>query len=614
LIDPVEPAKGYRLPIETTGASASVRREGDDLGVLLDFLLRERHFDFGGYKRTSLARRIERRVHAVKVSSFSNYVDYLKAHPGEFRRLFNAILISSTGFFRDAPAWDILLRTVVPERLAAKAPGDPIRVWSAGCATGEEAYTWAMVLAEVLGREQFRRRVRIYGTDIDQEALTHARVASYDARRMLDVPPDYVTKYFHPRGSQFVFDPQLRSAVVLGPHDLLRDAPMSRMDFVSCRNTLMYFNSEKQAKVLLDLHFALSEGGVLFTGKAEVVLAHAAQFESIDVKRRLSRKVSTQGHADPDPKSPGESTLVPEASVSIASVASVAFASRGHVRALHASAFDSAPLPMVVVDGAGLLIMANERAQAMFGIGPSVIGRPLRELELAGDPTALHALVNQSYTEHRSITIKDRRRTAPIGTFFDVHVLPLGDSGGSPLGVAIGFVDVTSHHSSEKELREARGNLERARDELLSTREELERTNADLRSMAQELAAASEEVSRRTDGAPASTPNGPRSGIVLVDQGRMVRVWNRRVDVFRGPPSDRAIAEVLSGLDLGLPIEVLTPIVRVSLDGQTDSAEIVLAPTERRGRIRCAVVTAPGDGPSQGHVVLVSIEEEPGGR
>src|SRR3954464_15169675 len=164
--------------------------------ALLDFLKRSRGFDFGGYKRTSLERRFKRRMDSIRCRSYGDYLDYLEVHPEEFEQLFNTLLINVTSFFRDEAAWSVLKDAVLPDVLARRGDNDPIRIWSAGCASGQEAYSVAMTFAEVLGPEQYRDRVKIYGTDIDEEALSYARAAVYTAKELESVPDDLREKYF----------------------------------------------------------------------------------------------------------------------------------------------------------------------------------------------------------------------------------------------------------------------------------------------------------------------------------------------------------------------------------------------------------------------------------
>jgi two-component system, chemotaxis family, CheB/CheR fusion protein len=222
--------------------------------ALLTYLKESRGFDFTGYKRSSLMRRVNRRMNQVDITDYQDYLDYLEVHPDEFTALFNTILINVTGFFRDADAWDYL-RSEVLEPMVAGKPGDaPIRVWSAGCASGEEAYTLAMSLAETLGADAFRDRVKIYATDVDEEQLNEARQAIYGERAMEAVPPELAERYFEPNGNRFVFRKDLRRSVIFGRNDLVQDAPISRIDLIVCRNTLMYFNAETQAKILGRFH------------------------------------------------------------------------------------------------------------------------------------------------------------------------------------------------------------------------------------------------------------------------------------------------------------------------------------------------------------------------
>src|SRR5471032_3204409 len=173
-----------------------VRVEDVRLDELLGYLRRSRGFDFSAYKRPSLTRRIEKRMETVSVTSFADYIAYLEARPGEFAHLFNTILINVTSFFRDEDAWAFLRDTAVPAMLERASASEPLRLWSAGCASGQEAYSMAMLLAEQLGVEAFSQRVKIYATDMDDEALTEARRAVYGARQMESVPPGLAEKYF----------------------------------------------------------------------------------------------------------------------------------------------------------------------------------------------------------------------------------------------------------------------------------------------------------------------------------------------------------------------------------------------------------------------------------
>jgi len=260
--------------------------------ALLDYLKRSRGFDFTGYKRSSLMRRVLKRMQMVAIEDYGDYVDYLEVHPEEFAQLFNTILINVTAFFRDEPAWDYLTQDIIPKILAEKTDNDPVRVWSAGCASGEEAYTVAMLLAEALGSAAFRQRVKIYATDVDEEALVQARQAGYTDKDLQPIPSELREKYFELAGNRYIFRADLRRSIIFGRHDLVQDAPISRLDLLVCRNVLMYFNAETQARILARLHFALNDIGYLFLGKAEMLLTHANLFNPADLKHRIFTKTS----------------------------------------------------------------------------------------------------------------------------------------------------------------------------------------------------------------------------------------------------------------------------------------------------------------------------------
>ena len=244
-------------------AAEDTDQEFDELLLMLK---ETRGFDFTGYKRSTLMRRVHRRMDARSLGSLSEYRDYLELEPEEFARLFDSLLINVTGFFRDPPAWDALRDLVLPELLSAKSARRPLRAWSAGCATGEEAYTLAIVLAETMGVEEFVSRVKIYATDLDEDALTEARAGVYSERQVSEVDEELRRKYFETVGTKYAFRRDLRRQIIFGRNDLTRDAPISRVDLLVARNTLMYFNAETQSNIIRKIHFALSDPRFLFHG------------------------------------------------------------------------------------------------------------------------------------------------------------------------------------------------------------------------------------------------------------------------------------------------------------------------------------------------------------
>jgi two-component system, chemotaxis family, CheB/CheR fusion protein len=270
-------------------------RSDDDLDALLGYLKATRGFDFSGYKRSSLERRIRKRMSDVEVSDYRDYLDFLEVNPTEFTDLFNTILINVTAFFRDRPAWDYVAEQVVPRLLEAIPAPEPIRVWSAGCASGEEPYTAAMVLSEALGEDEFKSRVKIYATDVDEDALNSARQATYSNDDLKPLPPELVERYFESGPTGQTFRADLRRQVIFGRNDLVQDAPISRIDLLLSRNTLMYFTAEMQAHILSHFNFALNDTGFMFLGRSEMLIDHTDLFSPHNLKWRVFKKVA-QAH------------------------------------------------------------------------------------------------------------------------------------------------------------------------------------------------------------------------------------------------------------------------------------------------------------------------------
>lgn len=252
-----------------TSKDDQVLIEAGELEKILEYLKQARQTDLTGYKRSSLARRIPLRMQQISIKSYRDYRNYLAQHPDEVNQLLNTIFINFTRFFRDQPLWDYLQDQLIPQIIASKSPDAPIRMWSAGCATGEETYSLAILLAEALGPEQFRQRVRLYGTDVDQEALREARQGFYPRRVAEAIPASLQQKYFEQTEFSYLWRSELRSPIRFCYHNLMQMPPLPRIDLLLCRNTLMYFNPDIQLRVLVRFHFSLNDNGFLALGPVE---------------------------------------------------------------------------------------------------------------------------------------------------------------------------------------------------------------------------------------------------------------------------------------------------------------------------------------------------------
>jgi two-component system, chemotaxis family, CheB/CheR fusion protein len=623
---------GDGVPDDATLAAPSPESDPQWPG-LLEYLLTSRGFDFHGYKAASLARRIRKRMESVGVESFAAYQEYLEAHPNEFATLFNTILINVTSFFRDPATWEVVRAVAIPEILAAKAPGEPLRAWSVGCATGEEAYTIAMLLGEELGLDEFRDRVKIYATDVDEDALNTARHAAYSDRQVEGVPPELLTKYFEKVDGLNLFRKDLRRQVIFGRHDLINDAPISRIDLLTCRNTLMYLNGETQARVLSRLHFALNEGGFLLLGRAETLMAHGHSFVSVDLKRRLSRKGARRSLPDPG---------FPERERRAGALENL----DGH---LHMAALEASPVAQLVVDAAGQVVMANDRARDLFALRHSDVGRPLRDLPLSYRPLELRSLIERAEAERRNVGIKEIEWRTPTGDlrWLDLQIAPLTDGPGGVLGTVLTFSDSTAYRRLQRELEQSHQELETAYEELQSTNEELETTNEELQSTVEELETTNEELQStneeletmneelqstneelqtmndelRQRGEDLDTSNAflqavlasLEGGVAVVDPELKVLAWNPQAEELWGLREDEVEGKHLLNLDIGLPLERIRPLLRSCLSGEPGNQ--VLDAVNRRGKtIRCQVTCTPlrkGDTGVRGAILL--MEDSPDG-
>jgi two-component system, chemotaxis family, CheB/CheR fusion protein len=588
-----------------------------DFEALLDYVKRNRGFDFTGYKRPSLIRRISSRMSAVHIETFRDYLDLLQVDPDEFTALFDTILINVTGFFRDPAVWDALATEYLPRLLEARPGDEPIRLWSAGCASGEEAYTLAMLLGEALGIETARRRVKIYGTDVDEAALTVARHANYSAKAVAAIPEPLLERYFERAGSTFTFRSDLRRTVIFGRHDLVQAAPISHIDLLACRNTIMYFNSETQSRVLPRLHFALHDDGILVLGRAEMLLSYGHLFEPADLKRRIFNKVAKSALKD-------RVSVIGEAG----GYEALEYpASYRRVRELSA---DAAPSALVVVHNTGTVALINAAARRLFGLTPADIGRPFQDLEISFRPAELRSVLERVEKDQLPVILEQVPWPGGTGAVdsFDIHLVPVMDSSGIALGVAISFIDVSETRRLQDELELSNRDLETAYEELQSTNEELETTNEELQSTIEELETTNEELQStneelETINAELQSTNeelqtindelrmrtaeldevndflesmlvSHQGALVVVDRELRVSVWNDHSAELWGLRPDEVPGQHFLNLDIGLPVEALRSPIRAVLAGDAQEEVLVLEATNRRGReLRCRVALTP---------------------
>jgi two-component system CheB/CheR fusion protein len=610
----------------------TIERRQISLDSLLEFVRESRGFDFTGYKRSSIERRVEKRMRTLGIETYDEYVDYLELHADEFAELFNTLLINVTSFFRDPATWEYLATDVLPQLIAGRPPDATLRVWCAGCASGEEAYTVAMVLARVLGDDGFRDRVKIYATDVDEEALDVARHGAYPPRQVEPIPGDALERFFERTDQRYVFRKDLRRSVIFGRNDLVQDAPISRIDLLVCRNTLMYFTAETQLQILRRFHFALDNEGILLLGKSEMLVTHADLFTPLEPNWRVFRKVARPTMRDrlrvmaADPRNGASQTIADN---------------------LREAVFDVAGAAQIVLDTNGTLVMANQLARELFSLTLTDLGRPIQDLELSYRPLELRSYLDSFDANPRAIVIpavplssRDRHRV------LRVRLTPLlGDA--VLLGTTVIYEDITDEKELEERLQASRRDLEQTYEELQSTVEELETTNEELQSTNEELETTNEELQSTNEELETMNEELQSSNeeletmneelrsrslelnemntfletilttigmaVAVVDRGQQIQIWNGNARELWGLGPEEAEGRHLFTLDIGLPAERLKTHLRAILSGESDHEEAVLEATNRRGKTFSCHVTLVGLGGADGAVSGAILIMEPTG-
>jgi two-component system, chemotaxis family, CheB/CheR fusion protein len=604
--------------------------EDERFEALLAYVRDHRGFDFTGYKRASLRRRVGKRMEELGIDDYQVYIDQLEASPEEFNELFTTILINVSGFFRDKPVWDYVAAEVIPSLVSAKSE-EPIRVWSAGCATGEEPYTIAMLLAEALGEDAYRERVKIFATDIDGDAVDRARQGIYAAKELEPVPEELRGRYFEAVDDQFSFSKDLRRSVIFGVNDLISDAPISRLDLLACRNTLIYFNAETQAGVMRRLHLALAEGGILVLGKSELLLTFTEGFAPVDLPLRIFRKVRVARLREPLQVLTGAALR----------------ARRQESPATVLEAFRVSPVAQLVLDADNVVVMGNEPLHELFGVSERDIGSQLQDLEISYRPFELRSLVEQASSRDEPAFSDGVTWLGRDGVehHLEVEVAALRNNG-QHTGTSIAFRDVTRHVKMTEELEHSKHELENAYEELQSTVEELETTNEELQStneelettneelqssneeletMNEELQSSNEELETMNEELRLRTGELNRAtvllesmlaslgiGVAVVDHEQRIQMWNDRAKELWGVDIDQVRGKHLLNLDIGLPLGELRDELRVSISG-AKTKEKRLDARDRRGRdVVCRARTAPladAGGAIPGAIVMMQVEE-----
>ncbi|MFV0623367.1 CheR family methyltransferase [Sphingomonas sp. ac-8] len=463
--------------------------------------------DFHGYKRGTFLRRVHRRMQVLQIDTLDAYVARLRDDRQEVQDLFQDLLIGVTQFFRDPLEFEVLEREL-PRLFEGKGPDDQFRVWVLGCATGEEAYSMAILLREQMARMDHPPHVQIFATDLDARALGLARAGRYATSIEDHVRPDRLERWFVREGETYCVSKELREMCIFSPHNLIKDAPFSRVDLLSCRNLLIYLNAELQNRVIPIFHFSLVSGGVLFLGNSENVTRHQKLFAAVDRKNRVFRRLETATRVIPEfPLSPRARTVEPLSSLP-AETGSPARLSATVSRQAEAIAERYAPA-YVVVDTQGDVLHFSGRTgrflEPIAGVASlnvfNLVHRDLR-VDLR---SALHRAISEARrVELPRLVLQQEDRATGI----NLVVEPVGSNDVTSLIVLFQDLGTVAEGASsgdrldggerverlEAELRLTRDRLQTTIEELESTNEELKSSNEEYQSINEELQSANEEM------------------------------------------------------------------------------------------------------------------------
>jgi two-component system, chemotaxis family, CheB/CheR fusion protein len=472
--------------------------------------------DFKHYKTTTLVRRIRRRIQVLKITSVDSYVELLQSSREEAQRLFRELLISVTEFFRDPETFEALAEAVLAKRFAANGGHDPMRVWVAGCATGEEAYSVAILILEAMDDLPQRVPVQIFATDLDDRALQTARAGSYPVGIQEQVSPDRLRRFFTKRANRYFVNKEVRDLIVFSAHNLISDPPFTKQDLILCRNLLIYLGSHLQKKLIPLFHYAIKPGGHLFLGPSESMSGHKELFIPIDAKHRIyQRKLTAIGSpsvGDMPSLSPGRYALHQEAADS--EVDLFQFGQR-------ISLDEFAPQWAIVDDDAQIYALSADPS-AYLRLSGGTFKNNLISLAHSGLKLGLRAAFSDAKKTRRRVIAENLSVPVDGGTQrVSITVQPMPEVGqdaslhfvafqniGEPLH--LGEADDAGWHPSvsgvsydkakslidqlESELATTRSDLERTVQELEAANEELKSSNEELLSMNEELQSANEEL------------------------------------------------------------------------------------------------------------------------
>ncbi|SEP50756.1 two-component system, chemotaxis family, CheB/CheR fusion protein [Rhodospirillales bacterium URHD0017] len=516
---PIEkiPAKLYdyfRHLIEVDGRKGpdGVRQEATANLAHISTLLRARTgHDFSGYKDKTVARRVQRRMQVLQIDEVPDFIERLRKEPQQLDALLQDLLIGVTNFFRDPQAFEALEREVIPQLFEGKGPEDALRVWVPGCSTGEEAYSIAILLREHMPKAQSAPKLQIFASDIDEHSLQIARIGRFPATIAKDVPPARLERYFVREDGTYRIASDLREICLFSAHNLLRDAPFSKLDLIACRNLLIYLTPELQNRVIPLFHYALNDGGFLFLGTSENVTRHPRLFSTVDKGYRIFRRRPLIERRLPEfPLTSPEEGRRQGASAPRMGIPQEPLQTLAERQLL-----DRYSPAYVVVNSDGELLHGSARTGKYLELAPGAPRNDIYGMARPGLKPDLRAGVHKAVSTgqvaiQRGVTIGTNggrqsidliihpiRNSAMPDSLYMVVFQDVGgikQAGAAEGGESVEELENANLRQLEMDLRATRERLQTTTEELESSNEELKSGNEELSSMNEELQSANEEL------------------------------------------------------------------------------------------------------------------------
>jgi two-component system CheB/CheR fusion protein len=561
--------------------------------------------DFSNYKQATVLRRIERRIGVRALADLPTYAAYLKDDPQEPQALLKDLLISVTNFFRDKKAWEYLEKELIPKIIAGKDPDDSIRVWIVGCATGEEAYSIAMILSDQTLGMMGSPSVQIFATDIDAQAINFAREGLYTLNDAADVPPDKLRKFFTKEGESYRIRREIREMILFANHNVIKEPPFSHLDLVSCRNVLIYLNNVAQERVMETLHFALNPGGYLFVGSSESADGSSDRYAPVNKDFHIFQSRQVAARSYPVPEAVPSFRLEPQP-IDMSKTGKPAL-ERITYGDLHQQLLEQYAPPSVVVNQEYDILHLSERAGDYLQVSGGEPSNNLLKLVNPDLRLELRTALLQAVQRATNVEIKNVQvsiggqirkinllvrpvlREADTSRGFILVIFePAAEdqqaepSYSSPEPIARQLEEELMRSKSQlrasleqaevqtEELRASNEELQAMNEELRSAAEELETSKEELQSINEELITVNQELKVKIDELSQSNNNFQN----LINSTDIATVFlDRGLRVILFSPATRAIFNLLP-TDVGRPLTDITN--KLQKDGLVEDAEKVL--------------------------------------